>query len=319
MSETYVQALKTLSGNIMGLHTLNDLLEAMLSFVAEYTKADRLYFIMERKGRLFIVASLMQTPKRDLRVRGRAVESSNEINFGLATEAAVTRRRQLFKNSLEEEHLKKYRIHREHQRVAVVTQPLLDNKTLQGLFYLEYFDRDFPQDIETFFDLVTPGLNCAMHNVIRSIETKREHEMLRNKLEKASKTSNEPKVNEDEMTFDEAFERVKAASYVLHKLGNVLNAALMLGEEMEEIADEMPPLEKLQSVQAMISENHNNLTDFLCDDERGRKIPLFLIAAAEKLSKERLESAENLKKLNSILAEMRELMLYHQEKVNKME
>lgn len=319
MSEQHIQALKTLSGQIMGLHSLNDLLEAMLEFVAEYTQPDRLYFIMERKGRLFIVASRLATPNPELRIRGRAVESSNEINFTLATDVAVTKRRQNYQNTLEEERLKKDSVHHNRRQVAVVTEPLLDNGKLQGLFYLEYLDRDFPSKTISFFDHVTPGLTVAMHNTIRTIEAKREHEILRIKLEKASQKPSQVKSADKDMTYDEAYDRAKAASYVLHKLGNVLNAALMLGEEMEEDAEELPPLEKLNTVQALIKENSADITAFLCDDERGRKIPSFLVAAANKLAQEREDYAAQLKKLNALLSEMRELMLYHQDKVNKMD
>jgi hypothetical protein len=318
MNEKYVQALRTLSGKIMGIHSLNDLLSEMLTFVAHYSGADRTYFIMERKGRLFIVASIGKRGE-NLRVRGRAVESSDEINFALATEIAVTKRRQLYQNTLAEDHQKDYRVHQDQQQVAVVAEPLLDKEKLLGFFYMEFFERNYSQKVIEFFDLTGPGLTCALHNAIRTIEAKREHEMLRLKLEKVAKEKNTQKDSDAEMTFEEAYERAKAASYVLHKLGNVLNAALMLGEEMEEIAEELPPLDKLNSVQELLVNHEGQLADFLANDERGKKVPDFLIAAAQKLGAERSEFFGQLKNMNSLLSEMRELMLYHQDKVNKME
>lgn len=319
MSDIFVKALSTLSGNIMGLHTLNDLLEGMLCYVGDYAKPDTLYFIMERKGRLFIVGSLDNRNHGELAIRGRAVENSKEINFALATEIAVAKRRQVYDNSLDEMRLAKYRVHQNYKRVAVIGEPLVCDGKLLGYFYLEYFDRGYHPETLTFFDLVTPGLSIAMHNTLRFIESKREQEALRLKLEKASKPVPTDHLEAAEMTHEEALERAKAASYVLHKLGNVLNAALMLGEEMEEMVEEMPPMEKLVSVQALLDENRSNLTKFILEDERGQKIPKFLLAASEKLGKEREEFFEEMKNLNSLLSEMRELMLYHQDKVNKME
>ena len=107
--------------------------------------------------------------------------------------------------------------------------------------------------------------------------------------------------------------------FVLHKLGNVLNAALMLGEELEEWAAESPRLEQLEQTRFMLEEHKDNLVEFLSEHPRGKRIPEFLSALSERIEKEREDLKDDLIKMYELLTEMRELMLNHQDRINKME
>jgi PAS domain S-box-containing protein len=117
----------------------------------------------------------------------------------------------------------------------------------------------------------------------------------------------EEKIREREVQLANESGKTEVIVDILHNIGNVLNSinvsALKINEQIED-----SKLSRLTDTLKLISDNQNNLGDYLQNDEKGRLIPDYLQKLAERLKQEQelvlqetLQLQKRLEVINHIL------------------
>ena len=105
--------------------------------------------------------------------------------------------------------------------------------------------------------------------------------------------------------------RAEVATGVLHNVGNVLNSvnvsATVIGRALGE-----SKLPSLARVAALLKEHETDLSLFLTQDERGRRLPAFLEKLAETLSAEQTAVVEELRSLDTGLDHIKQVVQMQQ-------
>lgn len=75
------------------------------------------------------------------------------------------------------------------------------------------------------------------------------------------------------------------ATGVLHNIGNILNSVNLAGEEIHRIAAGSK-ISGLQKANNLLSQHQDNMSDFLCNDSRGQKLPSYYLKMGAVLNDE---------------------------------
>ncbi len=103
----------------------------------------------------------------------------------------------------------------------------------------------------------------------------------------------------------------EVATGVLHNVGNVLNSvnvsALLIVERLSKSR-----ISHLANISVLLRENAGDLTGFLTNDPRGRKLPAFISSLAERLGVEQVEMLRELEGLTKNVAHIKEIVSVQQ-------
>ena len=104
----------------------------------------------------------------------------------------------------------------------------------------------------------------------------------------------------------------EVASGVLHNVGNVLNSVCVSAATVSETL-ESSRTQQLTQIASMVTDHTDDLADFLTKDDRGKRIPRYLVTLAETLSTERSISIEQIARISEKLEHIKEIVSRQQE------
>lgn len=290
---------------LLGQLQLDDFLRKSLKNLIELTEAERGYFLLERKAKIWVLADGIASPDILVRTKGRALESLADISAAAVEETLRSRELLCIERLGLDPRFSTPHLEQTKSRAHVMIIPLIFNGESQGLYYLERERMVWELDEQQILvELVAPQLAVAVQNALQFGELKRRHEEARQKIEEANSGGSSI---EAEYTYEEAVSRAKRASYIVHKLGNMVNVALMIGEELQDVARDSK-VTQLVRANAML-ESVTDLVAYFTQDAKGKLLPDFYQKVGMKLQQEHASLIEDVDRLVEQLQEMRELLL----------
>lgn len=285
---------------------LERLLPKLMEQVLRHTDAVRGYVILKRGSRHWVVCEGRVRPTLDIQTRGKPLAQVTDISAAAIYEAEQTRRD----------------IHRtgsgphggeqagREDGVIAWTAPLLSGGQPVGFLYLTRDSQrgEFDHEAREFLYLLSPAMVLALANAMKFGQL---NQRAREWKEALDSKPGGLAADSGEWSYEEAMARAKRASTVLHKLGNTLNCALLIGEDLSDRLEDTK-LASFFKANEMLERHPGSRTNFLTEDPRGKLLPDFYLEVGHSLREERESLNREIAEINQQLVAMRELMLQYQ-------
>jgi len=103
----------------------------------------------------------------------------------------------------------------------------------------------------------------------------------------------------------------EVANGVLHNVGNVLNSVNVAASIMKERHKNCPAT-RIRKLASLLEEHKDHLEQFLTQDERGKKVPQFIIQLADAVDANRCEASKELERLQAAVEHIGEIVQLQQ-------
>ena len=115
------------------------------------------------------------------------------------------------------------------------------------------------------------------------------------------------KLNEQLLLASRSAGKAEVATGILHNVGNILNSVNVSASIIRNQLNKSS-LEKLERASGLISDNEPDVADFLCNDERGKKLPSFIVKVANALGEERNQLIDEFNDLAQNIEHIKEIV-----------
>jgi len=146
----------------------------------------------------------------------------------------------------------------------------------------------------------------------RTVSLEEANKKLRDEIAERKRTEQELKKTQEKLV-ETAWlvGRAEVATSVLHNVGNVLNSVNVIANLLLK-ENRQSKISNFTRAARMIEEHQDNLVEFLTGDEKGEKLPVYLVALAKHVEKEQEAFAGMLKDLCNHVKHITELIAIQQ-------
>ena len=306
MTHNQLDAILEIGHSLLAELELERLLPKMTEQVLRHSGASQASVVLKRGSRYWVVCQGRIRPGLEIETRGKPLAQVRDLSQQAIFEAEQTRRDVVVNGAAVNGG--RPDPSREHRKDWVI--PLLANGATLGFLYLARagLPGDFDDEAREFMQLLSPAMVLALANALKFGKLHHHTRELQEQLEDRPAA---PKAEDPEWNYLDALSRAKRASEVLHKMGNTLNCALLIGEDLTDRLEETKIASFLKANE-MLERHAGSRATFLTEDPRGKLLPDFYLEFGHILREERDSLNREIVEINRQLETMRELMWQYQ-------
>ncbi|MBC7474222.1 MAG: AAA family ATPase [Candidatus Sericytochromatia bacterium] len=285
---TVIKASQILSGEIF----LDKLMTKLMKIVIESAGAERGYLILKNKNELFIEAEEsidINKPKLNHPIK---FDQTDLISHAIVNYVERTKKDVVVNDATNEGIFISDPYILKNKPKSIICMPIMKQSNLIGILYLEnnLINNAFTLDrIEILRLLASQSAvsleNAKLYDEMRmlNIELEQNKNNLEEKVERRTRQLKQTQKKLIESAHSSGM--AEMATGVLHNIGNILNSVNISNQVIIETL-ENSKLDGLIKANNMLNENITSITEFIQNDQKGKKLPQYYLSVGDMLKNE---------------------------------
>jgi signal transduction histidine kinase len=311
---TIMKASQTLSGEIF----LNKLMDKLMRIVIENAGAERGFLILKDKEELFIEAEGSVDSQQTKLLQSVRLEDSNFVSQVIVNYVERTQKDVVINDALHEGLFTSDPYVLENKPKSILCIPIIKQSILLGILYLEnnltanVFTADRIQILKLLASQAAISLeNAKLYNEMRELNLALEQHK-HNLEDMVNKRTKQLKITQKKL-LDSAHSSGMAeiATGVLHNIGNILNSVNISSQVILETV-ETSKIDGLLKANQMINENIEQISDFISNDPKGKKLLPYYLSVGDMIKNEHKKLSHEVRSLSGKISLMKDVIATQQ-------